>query len=102
MAVLALTRKFIVSRADTHLGGQTIRIAKGIYIGAEFHQQPGGADQIDPGNRLGKAKASRSESSSVRTRIAEGAPNVVTTYGLYIGLNGLFQHGQYGRWISYR
>lgn len=48
----ALARRLVVAGADADPGGQSIRAAEGIHIGANFDQQHGRADPIDTGQSL--------------------------------------------------
>ena len=44
----ALARRLIVARAHADPGGQAIRASEDVHVGADLHEQHGGADEIHP------------------------------------------------------
>lgn len=52
VAGLALAGRLVVAGANSHPGGQAMRAAEGIHIGANLGQQHGRTDQIDAWDRL--------------------------------------------------
>lgn len=52
MAGLALAGRRVVAGSDADPGGQTVRAAEGLHVGANFDEEHGGTDQIDAGDGL--------------------------------------------------
>jgi len=71
VAGLALAGGLVVAGADTHPGGQTVGVAEGVHIGADFHEQHAAADQVDAGMVCSSAKVLRSDSSSLSRRASK-------------------------------